>query len=326
MKKRVCCIISAIACVICISLFFSSCINSEPVNKLEFENETEIILNGENDSETIALRVYPANGNCSSVQLVFDKENYIEIEDSTQTIVIGADYCIVNYKIKPLYNGTVIVSAKSDEITSSNTVKITVENVAEKPITDDDEKFYLQNYGWNLNKISSFVIARKEIGMSALKEILSSDRSTYEFINASGDTCKVIFIDDVVSEIFDCQGERKIYPSDGKYIIYASDITTAMKVDLQTLAISLVKAKLVSPATADFPLFDWGYTLETSTTNCVVVISYVDSQNVFGATIRQNFAINFLCNADGEYIWSAMLLGDQYYFNSSLIEWNFKVF
>ncbi len=309
-----------IVCFICISLSLSACVNSEFISKLEFENETEIILDGEYDSETIVLKIYPAKGEYSSVQLIFDKEDYIKIEDVTPTIVIGADYCVIKYKIKPLYNGTVIVSAKSDQIISSNIVKVTIKNVAEKPITDDDENAYLLNYGWNLNKISSFITTRKEIGLSHLKEIISSNGSVYEFINACGDKCKVVFTDDMVSEIYDCQGERKIYPSTGKNIIYASDITTSLKVELQILAESTVKAHLISPATADFPLLAWTYTLGTSTTNCIVVVSYVDSENIFGATIRQNFAINILCNAAGECTWTAMLLGDQYYYNSSLLD------
>jgi predicted nucleic acid-binding Zn ribbon protein len=55
------------------------------------------------------------------------------------------------------------------------------------------------------------------------------------------------------------------------------------------IAQSYVKNVLKSPSTADFPTFDYtAYDLEN---NKYKIISYVDSQNSFGAEVRSNYSV-----------------------------------
>jgi len=50
-----------------------------------------------------------------------------------------------------------------------------------------------------------------------------------------------------------------------------------------------VKGRLVSPRSADFPFQD--YKFSNVTNNTIVVESYVDSENAYGAEIRSNYKI-----------------------------------
>lgn len=318
--KKVTCIVMIVFLfftVIC----FTACAN-EPITLLEFESTSDIELDGKYSDAIITVIAHPSRCITSGVTLVANKQGYVEIEKGNTSIVVGRDYYKIEFTVTPIYNGTIYLNAK-DSVTgvyTADSIKVEISGLEEKPITDKDERDYLIGYGWTTQMVESFIDIRKQIGMSRLKEITnkSEDIARYDFINEDNDICNVIFEAENVMEVYDCKGERKLYPSNGNNIIYISDITTEMKLDLQTLAKKTVRAHLLSPSTADFPLFDWAFTLGTSTTNCVVVVSYVDVQNIFGVSIRQNFAINILCSADGEYTWSAMLLGDQYYYNESL--------
>lgn len=61
-----------------------------------------------------------------------------------------------------------------------------------------------------------------------------------------------------------------------------------------------VKARLVSPATADFP-FACDYNQQNDTT--FIIKSYVDSQNGFGAVIRTNYVTTLVYKGGKEGNW-----------------------
>ncbi len=322
MKKVIC--LGTTVFLFFVLFCFTACA-TEPITLLEFESTSDIELKGKYSEETITVFAHPSKCVTSGVSLIADKEGYVEIEKGDTIIAVGKDYYEIEFTITPIYNGIIHLTAKdsSTRVSTGASIKVEITGLEEKPLTDEEERDYLIDYGWTDEMVESFVEIRQQIGLSRLREIInkSEDMAKYDFVNEDNDVCNVIFEADQVSEIYDCQGERKLYPSNGNNIIYISDLTTEMKVQLQTLAKTTVKEQLLAPSTADFPLLDWAYTLGTSTTNCVVVVSYVDSQNIFGASIRLNFAINILCGADGEYTWSAMLLGDQYYYNESLLNY-----
>lgn len=67
-------------------------------------------------------------------------------------------------------------------------------------------------------------------------------------------------------------------------------ITTSERWDYKVAAEEVVKVGLKAPATAEFPDIDEWY-LSKSTGGIVTASAYVDSQNSFGAMIRNDFTI-----------------------------------
>lgn len=300
-------------------LGFTAC-GTEPITKLEFETDTNIEFTSEYDEAIITVLAYPSDCKTSDVTLIADKDGYIEIENVQAYISIGTNYRQIEFTIKPLYNGTIYLTAEdsSTKIVTANSIKVTISGLEEKPITDEDEHDYLLDYGWTAQMTESFAETRKQIGLSHLKEITSKseDSQTYNFINEDNDECTVIFNNEIVTEIYDCDGKRKIYPAETN-ILYIKDMTTAMRFDLIDYAEEVVKSKLKSPATAEFPFLDWSYSLDTTTTNRIYVYSYVDAQNIFGAIIRDEFAIKIEYDGDETFNWVFLLLGDQMYYNDA---------
>ena len=71
-----------------------------------------------------------------------------------------------------------------------------------------------------------------------------------------------------------------------------------------------VKGRLVSPISADFPFQDYKFSKVTN--NTIVVESYVDSENEYGAEIRSNYKIRLkLIGSDwgDEDNWEVISLG-----------------
>ncbi len=77
--------------------------------------------------------------------------------------------------------------------------------------------------------------------------------------------------------------ERHEYISDDDFAYRAYVISKTM-----------VKSNLKSPSTADFPFSDYRYTRVN--TNQIIIEGYVDSQNSFGATVRNSFNIELKYN------------------------------
>ena len=59
---------------------------------------------------------------------------------------------------------------------------------------------------------------------------------------------------------------------------------------------SFIKQKLISPSTANFPLYDYSFS-EPKSDKSIIIKSYVDSQNNFGAIVRKTFYINIKYNS-----------------------------
>lgn len=316
--------IVAICCILfcCIPLFyFTACAGTKPVTKIEFESTSEIVLDSPDQTASFSLYVYPANANTSNVTLKANKDGYFKIEERLEVIAVGQPYRILKFTISPLYNGSITVSAIDAfyNIEASTSIQIKIVDIEEKPITDSEEISYLTSFGWNQAMIDSFVYIRKSINLSPVKEIISTDNQTCTFINGKSDTCKVIFEKNAVSEIYDCMESRRIFPTKGENIIYADDIDTTLKLNLMSLAENVVESFLYSPSSAEFPFFDWTFLLDTSSTNCIYISSYVDSDNLFGVSVRNRFVIKIKCPADSSPDWTALLLDDKYYFNEDLI-------
>ena len=60
---------------------------------------------------------------------------------------------------------------------------------------------------------------------------------------------------------------------------------------LMTVTEDIIKMNLVSPSTAKFPRNQEWSIIDTE--DSVIVSSYVDSENVFGATVRNNFTVEY---------------------------------
>jgi len=73
---------------------------------------------------------------------------------------------------------------------------------------------------------------------------------------------------------------------DDKEKIVKSEVTNSRG---WQIAKSMVKDKLKSPSTADFPYAEDGYKIEKD--SVIIIQGHVDSQNSFGAMIRMNFVI-----------------------------------
>jgi hypothetical protein len=65
--------------------------------------------------------------------------------------------------------------------------------------------------------------------------------------------------------------------------------STELSLKAYSCAKQYVKTNLLSPSTADFPWSDYRIWILTDST--VVIKSYVDAENVFGAKIRQDYRI-----------------------------------
>ena len=59
-----------------------------------------------------------------------------------------------------------------------------------------------------------------------------------------------------------------------------------------------VKERLKAPSTAEFPSFDYKYQVDGRT---VTIVSYVDAQNAFGATIRANYVCKAAFSGDDPF-------------------------
>lgn len=85
-----------------------------------------------------------------------------------------------------------------------------------------------------------------------------------------------------------CGGEKK---DTGTKVTYVEAYITSKK---------LVKARLISPSTADFPYAcDYSQTNDTS----FIIKSYVDSQNGFGATLRTNYVMTLIYTGGKQGNW-----------------------
>jgi hypothetical protein len=74
----------------------------------------------------------------------------------------------------------------------------------------------------------------------------------------------------------------------------------ALSIDAYLTATTHIKKQLKSPATAEFPVYNEDFVTITGK-DSVTVISYVDSQNGFGAIIRSNFIVKMHKKGDDWY-------------------------
>lgn len=319
MKKRIRGFITIFILVFCSFLCLSACddvISDEPITSIDFETYEDIIIKFKYDSATVKLKVYPANSDTTGVTIFADKNGYVEVGEPKKTWY--TDYVLLSFQIKPLYNGNIYLNAKNADgsIVTTQHISVNITDVEDKPITDATEKEYLIAYGWSTQMVDSFCSAREEIAMSYLKEIITEDDNDYIFTNIDGDECKVVFSNEAVISIFDCDGKRQIYPNEGKFIIFSKDIDISMQAELQILAEQIVKSYLISPSSAEFPWLSWNYTLDNDSTDCIYISSYVDASNVYGTQIRNNFILKIRSDENNDYTWLVLKLGDDYYYQN----------
>ncbi|WML35344.1 hypothetical protein [Clostridium sp. OS1-26] len=96
----------------------------------------------------------------------------------------------------------------------------------------------------------------------------------------------------------------------GKVISKITDFTLSNKEvsDLQVKCQNAVKSVLKSPSTAKFPnILEWKFAKNKEK---IIVQSYVDSQNSFGAEVRSEFRITL--SPDGNSVKSFILGGEEY--------------
>ena len=97
---------------------------------------------------------------------------------------------------------------------------------------------------------------------------------------------------------------------DGKCISKLTDyvLTISEEVDLEIMSQDYVKNVLKSPSTAKFPnITGWKFHKDKEE---IIIQSYVDSQNGFGATIRSEFQI--VCTPDKSKVTSFIFDGEEY--------------
>lgn len=314
-------IVSIVAVLLIIPVSIAACTGDAPITGIEFEI-TELNMEDPfigNATETINVTVYPSDADCSDLKLEVDKEGYLEIRKGGETVVTGENCRKVAFEIEGLYSGTIQVTAVSEKYSvRSETITITVTGADKKPVTTETEREYLTKYGWDSEKISNFAAAREKVRLSPLKEITDTEGETYTFINGEDDTCKVIFEDNAVSGIYDCEGERKIYPSNSKVVIYEEDIDTSMLIDIISFCKTVVESKLKYPLSADFPLIDWSWALDKSACDQLFITSYVDADNAFGVSSRLQFIVNIRVLSEDNYEWITLMLGGELYTNSNV--------
>jgi hypothetical protein len=103
-------------------------------------------------------------------------------------------------------------------------------------------------------------------------------------------------------------GENELY-ANGSVVSSLSDYTFTWneQSDLQILCQKAIKSILKSPSNAKFPnITKWAFGKEDGK---IIVQSYVDSQNSFGAELRSEF--QFILSADDHTITSLIFDGEE---------------
>ena len=102
---------------------------------------------------------------------------------------------------------------------------------------------------------------------------------------------------------FDMYANNKLNYKTSDFYMKSSEMTK-----YQLFCQDTMKQLLVSPATADFAGFsDWKY---YKTPKEIIVSSFVDSQNQFGAIIRTNFKFTF--SPDGKTVTDVIINGQHF--------------
>lgn len=316
MKKLiVLCMIAILACSFCLLAACSSG-GEAPVTSIEFASLEDITLSSSFDSESVDVHVYPADADVSDITLTADIEGYVEIEKMTRLFDFEErPYVVVSFSVSPIYNGTVKLTASSQKYSVSTTTSITVivENADDMPVTDSSEKALLTRGGWSEAMISSFVSVRTQTGTALAASSLTESNGAYTFIGADKDTYKVVFENEEVSSLYDCNGERKIYPNNG--VILTAEKLDDSKAALRANAEKIVRDRLTYPLTADFPLFAWVYNLDTESCDTAFVVSSVTAKNAFGVPIEMTFAIEYKFDKQGNFTWQNMMIDTEFYTN-----------
>lgn len=91
-------------------------------------------------------------------------------------------------------------------------------------------------------------------------------------------------------------------------------LTSHEEVEYKSDAELTVESLLISPATADFPWYDWEYGKNLF---YILVSSYVDSENAFGVEIRNTFTFVY-SRLTGEIVLA--IVNDEVVANNGYIE------
>ncbi|WP_240371482.1 hypothetical protein [Anoxybacteroides rupiense] len=94
-------------------------------------------------------------------------------------------------------------------------------------------------------------------------------------------------LEDVDQKIEEIQQEHK--SSNGNNSVKVFSLSEDDKINAWVIAQKAVKDRLKAPSTADFPMYDERFV--SAENGNIVVQSYVDAQNGFGAMIRSNFVV-----------------------------------
>lgn len=191
--------------------------------------------------------------------------------------------------------------------------KIVPENSVTNTEKSSVAKKYLNISGKKGKKIDSILL---QCGLTDITEI-KHDKMLDE-AHSAGETGYritsneikniILYLDKKDNVSYLIYANHKLYKK-GKYKASLNDytITTKEISKWQTYCEEYIKSILKSPSTADFPLYDeWKY---SKNKNKLIVQSYVDSQNGFGATVRSNF--QFTINIKTEAVTSLIVNGEE---------------
>lgn len=162
-----------------------------------------------------------------------------------------------------------------------------------------------ENYGISTAQEQNIRTALNQIGINEVNGVKKADTNEYElffdkdknsvWVTLNGDKVKSI---ETTKEILNISQEVVTIPNktiynNGKSLGQIKDyiLTKDEFYEYQVNAENVVKNSLKAPTTAKFPTSsNWSITKENGV---ITAISYVDSQNSFGAMIRMQFEIKF---------------------------------
>jgi hypothetical protein len=211
-------------------------------------------------------------------------------------------------KIKPIYAiifslGVIITIILSNVLNNSQIVNKSVEaSINIDGITNDKSiKIIDVLKECGLNDVSS--IEHDELLDNAHVDGEKGYRVNSDGINI------ILYInkDDTVNQVR--WADKDLY-KDGKVVSNISDYVFSIEEQskIQVKCQDIVSQALKSPSTAKFPnITKWAFSKETEK---IIVQSYVDSENSFGATIRSEFQVTF--SKDDNNIISFIFNGEEY--------------